>query len=72
MKLSRRFAVVVGLVCGAELVVLAVVGGAGLGALFGWEGAVVGGIVVALLGMTVARRVTSARDTPRERGRTLS
>ena len=71
MRLSRRVSVVVGLVCGAELVVLAVVGGAGLGAMFGREGAIVGGIVLLLLGLTVTQRVTS-RDASREPERSRS
>jgi hypothetical protein len=39
MKLDKTLAVAIGVVCGAELVVALVIGGAGLSAIFGWNGA---------------------------------
>ena len=46
MNKTSRWATVIGVVCGAELVAAVLIGGAGLAALFGIEAAV----IVALLG----------------------
>jgi len=49
MKNKKKiWAAVIGVVCGAELVIAAIIGGAGLSAFFGLEGLLVGAIVVSL------------------------
>jgi len=50
---SRAAAALVAAICGAELFVLAIVGGVGLSAVFGFEGAFVGALALALV---VSRR----------------
>ena len=57
---SRTVAAVVGFVCGIELIVAVVIGGAGLGAIFGWDGAIVGaaGLVISV-GWLLSRRARS-------------
>ena len=56
MKLSSRTAAVIGVVGGAELIVAIVIGGAGLGALFGWNGAVLAVAAASLIAATIYRR----------------
>lgn len=55
MTNSKPWLWFVGVVCGAELVLAATVGGAGIGAFFGLEGAVVGLIAVSLMGVLILR-----------------
>lgn len=66
MKRSGRWAAVIGVVCGAELVVVAVIGGAGLASLFSIEAAVgvacLGGVVLWTLIRHRARRSVEARS----------
>ena len=57
MKNSGRLASIIGVVCGAELIVAAVIGGAGFSVFFGMEGALVAGAVVVLgLAFVLQRR----------------
>jgi len=55
--MRRLGAAAVAIVCGIELVIVVVIGGAGASAFFGWEGA----IVVAAVGLAVF-------ETARRRG----
>lgn len=62
-KRMSTVAGVIGVVCGAELVIAIMVGASGLGALFGWEGLIVGiAILVVVVGMIKLRRAHSCRD----------
>lgn len=56
MKLSNRTAAIIGVACGAELVAAIVIGGAGLGALFGWNGAVLAVVTASLITATIYQR----------------
>ncbi len=61
MRPSRRVATVIGIVCGAELIVAAIIGGSGLSALFGWNGALVAAVAIAMVfGVVVRRRSNTA------------
>ena len=55
----KRIATLVGFICGAELVIVAVIGGAGLTAFVGWEGALV---LFSLVWAIVARRGIVGRN----------
>ena len=64
MKLGKRIAAFIGVVCGAELVVAVTIGGAGLGAAVGWDGLVVALIAIALaVGVVVPRRRTDREES---------
>ena len=62
MKLSRTTAGIIGVVCGAELLVALVIGGAGIGSLFGWEAALVSAAVATLAGSYLAARRRRLRN----------
>ena len=50
---------VLGAVCGAELVIAATIGGIGIGAFFGLEGALVGLIATTTIALLVAQRLST-------------
>ncbi len=49
----------VGVTCGAELVIVSTIGGTGLGAFFGLEGALVGLIATITIALAIARRLST-------------
>lgn len=53
---TKKWAAIIAVVCGAELVGAAVLGGAGLSAFFGLEGLAVAVVLVAVASATVLRR----------------
>ena len=63
MKLGKRIAVVVAVVCGAELVVAVMIGGAGLGVVLGWNGLVVAVAALTLAVGLIARRRGQSRSS---------
>ena len=62
MKLGKPIAAVVAVVCGAELVVAVLIGGAGLGVVLGWNGLVVAVAALTLAVGLIARRRSSPRE----------
>ncbi|MFT7599323.1 MAG: uncharacterized membrane protein YhaH (DUF805 family) [Acidimicrobiales bacterium] len=56
MKRKGKAATIIGIVCGAELVVIAIVGGAGLGSLLGWKSALFAVLALVPLAAVVVRR----------------
>ena len=68
MKTTKTTAGIIGLVCGAELVLALVIGGAGIGSLFGLEGILVTASVAVLAGCyLLARRRRLRSERPQER-----
>lgn len=63
MTTTRRWASVVGVVCGAELIVAIVIGSAGAAALLSYEAALVGGLAtLAAYGLVKKRRSGAVSD----------
>lgn len=56
MKDSRLWAGLLGVVCGAELVLAVIIGGAGVGAILGLEGALVAAAAIFIAGTYLKRR----------------
>ncbi|MCL1593703.1 MAG: hypothetical protein M3132_05050 [Actinomycetia bacterium] len=59
MRTSKLWMWVLGAVCGAELVIAATIGGLGIGAFFGLEGALVGLIATTTIALLVAQRLST-------------
>lgn len=66
----KRWTGIIAAVCGAELVVAAAIGGAGIGVFFGLEGAFVAALVAATLALSV-RSWLAARRRSRPTGSPL-
>ncbi len=61
MRLRRVVAWAVAIICGAELAVAVVIGGAGLSAILGWEAGLVAAAVGLVAFETYRRRTTPAK-----------
>ena len=73
MTRTSRWAAIIGVVCGAELIAVAVIGGAGIAAFISLEAALVGALIgFAAIATVVRQRQSASIDLPERSSSSVS